>query len=171
MSQLQKIKDKISDFDQTKKKIKAWQEEGLQVVFTNGCFDILHTGHLSYLAEAASLGDRLIVAVNSDESVRSLGKDDNRPINAENDRAFLMAGLEIIDAVLIFNENTPEKLISGLIPDVLVKGGDYDGTISDKNDPKYIVGREVVLQNGGEVKTIPTVVGYSTTNTIKKINS
>src|SRR5690606_7295097 len=121
--------------------------------------------------EAASLGDQLIVGLNSDASVRSLGKGSNRPINSEEDRAFLLAGLTIIDAVIVFDDSTPENLIKELAPDILVKGGDYDPLVSNPNDPKYIVGREFMLKNKGEVITIPTVVGYSTTNTISKINT
>jgi rfaE bifunctional protein nucleotidyltransferase chain/domain len=171
MSRLQLIKNKMNNLVDAKRTVGRWQAKGEKVVFTNGCFDILHKGHLSYLAEAASLGDRMIIAVNSDDSVKRLGKDTNRPINAEEDRLFLLAGLIIVDAAVIFDENTPEQIIKELKPDILVKGGDYDATISDKSDSKYIVGRDFILENGGEVITIPTVEGYSTTNTIHKINA
>lgn len=171
MNRLEAIQEKICDLKKAKQKVNMWKAKAFPVVFTNGCFDILHKGHLTYLAEAANLGKRMIIGVNSDASVRSLGKGDNRPINSELDRAFLLAGLGIVDAVVIFDDHTPKNLIEELIPDILVKGGDYDENISDPSDPKYIVGREIVLENGGNVNTIPTVTGYSTTNTISKINS
>lgn len=171
MNRLDLLKHKVCDLHRAKQKVNMWHAYANKVVFTNGCFDILHKGHVSYLAEAASLGDRLIVGINSDDSVRSLGKGEDRPINEEYDRAFLIASLSVVDAVVIFNEQTPEQLIKELIPDVLVKGGDYDGTITDPNDPRYIVGRDTVLQNQGEVQTISLVEGYSTTAIVNKINA
>lgn len=171
MKRLEAIQNKICDLKEAQKKIKIWQAQSLKVVFTNGCFDILHKGHLTYLAQAASLGDRLIIGVNSDASVKTLGKGDDRPINKELDRAFLLAGMGIVDAVVVFDDSTPENLIKDLLPDVLVKGGDYDGKITDSSDPKYIVGREIVTQNGGEVRTISLVDGYSTTSIVNKLRS
>lgn len=171
MNRLEAIQEKVSSLHRASQYVHKWHAQSLKVVFTNGCFDILHKGHLTYLAKAASMGDRLIIGVNSDDSVRSLGKGDNRPINTELDRAFLLAGLGIVDAVVIFDDSTPEKLIQELNPDVLVKGGDYDAEMTDPNHPTYVVGRESVLKNGGLVQTIQLVDGYSTTGIVNKINS
>ena len=135
--------------------------EGRKVVFTNGCFDILHRGHATYLAQARELGDLLVVGLNTDASVQRL-KGPSRPINNQYDRAFLLASLACVDFVILFDEDTPEQLIHTVWPDVLVKGGDY--TIDT------IVGADFVLQNGGTVTTIPFVDGYSTTSTLNKIN-
>lgn len=133
---------------------------GKKIVFTNGCFDILHMGHLDYLAKAADLGNILIVGVNSDASVKKL-KGGSRPINNENDRALQLASLVYVDAVTIFEEDTPLELITHLMPDVLVKGGDY--TIES------IVGAREVMENGGRVEIVPYVEGYSTTGILEKI--
>jgi rfaE bifunctional protein nucleotidyltransferase chain/domain len=140
-----------------------------RVVFTNGCFDILHPGHVTYLAKAASLGNKLIVGLNSDESVRSLEKAPNRPVNAQDARALVLAALGFVDLVCIFTESTPEKLIELIQPDVLVKGGDYDAEETDRLSKKYIVGSEFVKSYGGEVKTIDLVQGFSTTGIIEKL--
>jgi D-glycero-beta-D-manno-heptose 1-phosphate adenylyltransferase len=129
-------------------------------VFTNGVFDILHHGHLDYLARAASLGNMLIIGVNTDASVKRL-KGDKRPITNENDRAFQLASLLFVDAVCLFEEDTPKDLIEAVKPDILVKGGDY--TISN------IVGADFVLGNGGSVEVIPFVEGYSTTSILDRI--
>ena len=140
------------------KKIKA---ERKKIVFTNGCFDLLHVGHIRYLSQAKKLGDFLIIGLNSDRSVKKLkGKD--RPINSFEDRATLLSALNSVDLVIKFEEQTPENLIKDIVPDVLVKGGDYN--IED------IVGYKIVIQNGGQVKTISFYDGYSSTNYINKIN-
>lgn len=136
--------------------------EGKTVVFTNGCFDILHSGHVFYLREAKRQGDILILGLNSDTSVRRL-KGENRPVNSEEDRATVISELKSIDYVVIFEEDTPLDLITDVVPDKLVKGGDYK--------PEEVVGKELVEKNGGEVVIIPFVDGKSTTNIIKKINS
>ncbi len=139
-----------------------WQKpEGRKVVFTNGCFDILHRGHATYLAQARELGDLLVVGLNTDASVRRL-KGPSRPVNNEGDRAFLIASLACVDFVILFDEDTPAELIRRVQPDVLVKGGDY--TLDN------IVGADFVLQNGGTVTTIPFVDGYSTSLTLQKIS-
>lgn len=130
------------------------------VVFTNGCFDILHRGHVSYLQNARNLGDFLIVGVNSDHSVSKL-KGPTRPIQNEEDRLFILAGLECVDAVVLFEEDTPIRLIEQLLPNVLVKGGDY--VIEE------IVGYDVVTKNGGLVTTLPFINGKSTSNIVKKM--
>lgn len=130
------------------------------VVFTNGCFDILHRGHVSYLQNARNLGDFLIVGVNSDHSVSRL-KGPTRPIQNEEDRLFILAGLECVDAVVLFEEDTPIRLIEQLLPNVLVKGGDY--VIEE------IVGYDVVTKNGGLVTTLPFIDGKSTSNIVKKM--
>ena len=133
-----------------------------KIVFTNGCFDVLHFGHIHYLLKAKELGDILVVGLNSDDSVRRL-KGPARPVNGEKERAFVLAALSCIDYVTLFEEDTPEELIKVVRPDVLVKGGDYD--IST------IVGADFVQRNGGTVTTIPFVEGFSSTRIIEQLNS
>ncbi|XOV66838.1 MAG: D-glycero-beta-D-manno-heptose 1-phosphate adenylyltransferase [Fluviicola sp.] len=162
------ITNKISDIISLQRSIAGWRLKGDRVVFTNGCFDILHKGHVTYLAKAASLGDRLVVALNTDDSVRRLGKDENRPINPENARALVLASLGFVDAVVFFDEDTPLETIVALEPDVLVKGADYDPEETDPNSKKYIVGSAEVRSNGGSVKAIQLVEGFSTTAIIEK---
>ena len=137
------------------------KSEEKKIVFTNGCFDLLHVGHIKYLSQAKDLGDILIIGLNSDKSVKKL-KGNNRPINSFEDRAKLLAALKSVDLVIMFEEQTPENLIKDIIPDVLVKGGDYN--IED------IVGYQTVIDNGGQVKTLSFYDGYSSTNYIDKIN-
>ncbi|WKV12934.1 D-glycero-beta-D-manno-heptose 1-phosphate adenylyltransferase [Marivirga harenae] len=151
--------DKIYSLDALTNKRKEWKDQ--KVVFTNGCFDILHLGHVDYLEKAAAKGDKLIVALNTDTSVSKI-KGPNRPINNEKARARLIAALSFVDAVTFFSDDTPLSLIKLLIPDVLVKGSDYN--LSN------IVGANIVMENGGNVETIDLVEGYSTTNIINKIN-
>ena len=156
MSVIQSIESKIITAGR-------WQElhgQYRRVVFTNGCFDVLHRGHASYLAQARDLGDCLVVGLNSDASVKRL-KGENRPINNENDRAFLLASLQSVDYILLFEEDTPENLIMQVKPDLLVKGGDYQIV--------NIVGADFVLKNGGQVRTIPFVDGYSSTKIIQAL--
>ena len=152
--------DKIRSLEETKGELDRLRAQGKKVVFTNGCFDILHPGHTRYLAEARSLGDYLVVAVNSDRSVRTI-KGDKRPVMPETARAELVAALAFVDGVLIFDEDTPLKVIEHLAPDVLVKGGDWK--------EEDIVGADVVKKAGGKVTTIPFVEGYSTTSFLDKI--
>lgn len=136
------------------------ENKGKKIVFTNGCFDILHMGHVKYLNEAKSEGDLLFVGLNSDESVKRLkGKD--RPVNTEESRQFLLENLKAVDCVEIFSEDTPLNLIKEVMPDMLVKGGDWS--------PEQIVGSDVVLENGGEVKSLRFEEGHSTTGLIKKV--
>jgi D-beta-D-heptose 7-phosphate kinase/D-beta-D-heptose 1-phosphate adenosyltransferase len=155
-----KISEKLMSREELSKQVQRWKFLGKKIVFTNGCFDILHKGHLELLAKAAELGHVLIVGINADDSVRRL-KGDERPVNDESFRAFMMASLTIVDAVSIFPEDTPLELIQTILPDFLVKGGDYD--------PSTVVGAEDVMKNGGEVVIIPLVSGYSTSNLIQKI--
>ncbi|OIO36366.1 MAG: hypothetical protein AUJ74_02685 [Candidatus Omnitrophica bacterium CG1_02_44_16] len=136
------------------------QRKRKKVVFTNGCFDILHYGHVKYLKSARSNGDILVIGLNSDASVKRL-KGAKRPINTQTERAEVLAGLESVDYIVIFNEDTPYKLINSLKPDILVKGGDWR--------KEKIVGADIVLANGGKVLSLPYVKHRSTTNTIKKI--
>jgi D-beta-D-heptose 7-phosphate kinase/D-beta-D-heptose 1-phosphate adenosyltransferase len=137
-----------------------FKRHGQKIVFTNGCFDVLHFGHVHYLLQAKKLGDILVIGLNSDDSVRRL-KGPTRPINGENERAFVLAALVCVDYVTLFEEDTPEELIKVLRPDVLVKGGDY--TLDN------IVGADFVTQNGGTVTTIPFVEGFSSTRIIEKL--
>ena len=136
------------------------KKENKALVFTNGCFDILHKGHAVYLNQARSLGDVLIVGVNSDRSVKVL-KGDSRPVNNENDRAFLLDNLKSVDYVIIFDEDTPYNLIKDIVPDYLVKGGDWK--------EEDIVGWDIVKSAGGKVMSLDYVDNYSTTNTLKKL--
>lgn len=140
-----------------------WRSEGRKVVFTNGVFDLLHRGHVTYLTAAAALGDVLVVGINDDASVRRLGKGADRPIVPQGDRAFVVAGLRAVGGVVLFGEDTPLDLIRAIGPDVLVKGGDYDAECTDAQDPQYIVGSTEVRAAGGQVATIDLVPGRSTT--------
>ena len=141
----------------------VWHLKSERVVFTNGVFDLLHPGHVAYLNEAAALGDRLVVGVNSDASVKRLGKGDDRPINPQADRAAVLAALRCVDAVVVFEEDTPLQLIEAITPDVLVKGGDWK--------PDAIVGAAHVKAHGGEVRALGFVEGLSTTGILQRIRS
>jgi len=141
--------------------VKKLQTQGLRVVFTNGCFDLLHPGHVAYLEQARSQGEALIVGVNTDDSVRRLGKGAGRPVTPEFDRARVLAALTCVDRVVLFDEDTPLELITALQPDVLVKGGDYQLS--------KIVGREVVAARGGQVLALPFLPGYATTELLRRI--
>lgn len=163
------IQNKILSHDEAKKRISTWKLKGDKVVFTNGCFDILHKGHVSYLAESAELGNKMIVALNTDASVKRQGKGDDRPVNDNDARAMVLASLGFIDGIVFFDNDTPLDVILDLKPDFLVKGADYDPNETDKNSKKYIVGSDVVKNYGGEVVAIPLVEGFSTTNIIEKL--
>lgn len=151
---------KILPLNALARKVEAHRRRGKRIVFTNGCFDLLHVGHVRYLRQAKALGDVLIVAVNSDRSVRRL-KGQGRPIQNEQDRLEILASLESVDYLTLFDEDTPLAVIERLQPDVLVKGGDWP--------PDRIVGRQVVEKGGGKIVTIPYVVGASTTDLVRKI--
>lgn len=160
MSRLEHIKGKIFTRETLEKHLNIWHFQEKKIVFTNGCFDLLHFGHVDYLSEAADLGDVLIVGLNSDESVRKL-KGAKRPVNLQEARSLMLASLSFVTAVIIFEEVTPEKLIAFIKPDILVKGSDYK--------PEEMVGYDIVTSYGGLVKTIDLIPGYSTTNILQKI--
>jgi rfaE bifunctional protein nucleotidyltransferase chain/domain len=156
----ERIQSKILDPEALKKQLFLWRFMSRKIVFTNGCFDILHLGHVDYLAKASDEGDVLVVGVNTDRSTQNL-KGPGRPINNETQRSMLLASLHFVDAVVLFDEETPYELIRTVQPDVLVKGADYD--------PEKIVGYDVVMAKGGKVKTIELLPGYSTTAIEQKI--
>lgn len=166
---LNRIKNKIVSLENAKSLINKWKSEGEKIVFTNGVFDLIHPGHITYLADAASFGTKLVIGLNADESVKTLSKGPARPIKDEFSRSMILAAMEFVDAVIIFNDSTPYELIKSVRPDVLIKGGDYDATETDLTSKQYIVGRDVVLEESGEVFVIPFLEGYSTTSLEKKI--
>ena len=162
MDNLQLIKNKIYSISQLStlnSQLSHWQ--GLKVVFTNGCFDILHRGHVEYLSKASDMGDVLVVGLNTDASVKRL-KGESRPINDEQARALVLASLGFVDAVVLFDEDTPYELIKAIRPDVLVKGADYK--------PEEIVGYDIVTSYGGKVEVVDLVEGYSTTQLLSLIS-
>lgn len=162
MSEFQRIENKIKKQDEAKNIIENWIAEGEKIAFTNGCFDIVHRGHVEYLSKAKDLGTKLVLGLNTDASVRRL-KGDNRPIVDEQSRAVLLAALQFIDLVVFFDEDTPYELIKALQPDILVKGSDYKA--------EDIVGYDVVTAKGGKVETIDFVEGFSTTTIVEKIKT
>ena len=151
---------KICDWEEAKNRSQSWKKAGLRIGFTNGCFDSLHAGHVRYLQDSAAQADKLIVGLNSDGSVQTL-KGSSRPIVTENDRAYVLSGLEAVAAVVLFEEETPFELIEWLEPDVLMKGGDYRA--------EEIVGYDSVTKRGGVVKVLPFLDGRSTTNIVQRI--
>ena len=151
---------KLASRSEAIEKVRAWQASGKKVVFSNGCFDILHAGHVEYLDAARKLGDVLLVGLNSDASVRRL-KGPSRPICSETDRAAVLSALQVVDALTLFDEDTPEELIGLLLPDLLVKGSDWA--------VEQIAGARAVLEHGGAVLTIPLLEGRSTSTIIEKI--
>jgi rfaE bifunctional protein nucleotidyltransferase chain/domain len=160
MGHHKRISDVICSWENLEQRVAHWKLNGEKIVFTNGCFDLLHKGHIDYLNKAADLGDRLVVGLNSDESVSRL-KGEHRPLQDESSRSFVMASLECVSAVTVFTQDTPKELIERVRPDVLVKGGDYI--------PETVVGADFVVANGGKVEIIPFLEGYSTTSIEKKI--
>ncbi len=155
--------DKMISRGEAARWVQELQARGLKVVFTNGVFDLLHPGHIEYLEEARSLGDALLVAVNSDASARRLAKGQGRPVNPEADRARVLASLAAVDRVVLFDEDTPRELIAEIKPDILVKGGDYR--------LEEVAGREAVLARGGRVEVLPFRPGYSTSRLLERIRS
>ena len=160
MKTLTTIKNKLLSLEDLETKLSEWRSLKKNIVFTNGCFDILHRGHVEYLAQASDLGDKLIVGLNTDASVKRL-KGESRPVNDEQSRALLLSALQFVDAVVLFGEDTPYELIKQVQPDVLVKGNDYR--------VEEIVGYDIVTAKGGKVLTINLVEGFSTTNIIKRM--
>jgi D-beta-D-heptose 7-phosphate kinase/D-beta-D-heptose 1-phosphate adenosyltransferase len=152
---------RIVDMVQVQRLCNIWRMKGDRIVFTNGCFDILHRGHVEYLQEAAALGDRLVIGLNSDESVRRQNKGLERPLNDQDSRAKVLTALRLVDAVVIFDQDTPLELIQAIGPDVLVKGGDWT---EDK-----IVGAGYVRSMGGDVRSLKLVEGFSTTSLVERI--
>jgi len=161
--------NKRFELDALIKQVNVWHLKNDKVVFTNGCFDILHPGHVEYLHQAKALGNRLIVGINTDHSVVGLGKGDGRPFNNQDARLSIIAALHSVDAVILFDEETPIKLIEALHPDVLVKGGDYNPMQIDKNAKDYIVGSDIMNKQGKLVTAIPFLPGFSTTTLVNKI--
>lgn len=154
------IQNKILNQQNLYPVLSEWKKNKLKIVFTNGCFDILHRGHVEYLAKAASFGDVMILGLNSDKSVRSI-KGPERPVQDERTRSLVLASLQFVAAVTLFEEDTPYELIKKVQPDFLVKGADYK--------PEDIVGYDILMANGGSVKTIELVEGHSTTGIINKL--
>jgi len=154
------LQSKITKLADIKPLVTTWKSDGKKVVFTNGVFDLLHIGHITYLSKAAELGDKLIIGLNADTSVKRI-KGEGRPVNDQRTRAALLASFFFVDAVVIFEDDTPLNLITALMPDILIKGADY--TVEN------IVGAKEVIAGGGEVKTITFVEGYSSTSIIQKI--
>ena len=159
---LKKISNKIFLEKDLKKKLDFWRQKGDKIVFTNGCFDLIHLGHIEVLARSADLGNRLIIAVNTDISIKNI-KGKNRPIIEEDSRVKQLAALEFVDAVILFNESTPNEIINLIKPDIITKGGDYNA--------KEVVGYETVIKNNGRVVIIPLTQGYSTTSILNKIKN
>lgn len=159
---LEKVKNKIFNKSNLLEKLEIWREANKKIVFTNGCFDLIHLGHIEVLARSADLGDILIIGVNTDSSIKEL-KGNNRPIIEENSRAQQLASLEFVDAVILFNEQTPLELIKVVKPNVITKGGDYNS--------EQVVGNEIAVKNEGEVIIIPLTQGYSTTSILDKIKN
>jgi rfaE bifunctional protein nucleotidyltransferase chain/domain len=153
--------EKIRSLEDALRLVESWQAAGERVVFTNGVFDIVHLGHVDYLEKARGRGDRLVLGLNTDDSVRRLAKGPNRPVVPQYARARMVAAFQFVDAVILFDDDTPLRLIEALKPDILVKGDDYS--------VPTIVGADFVLHRGGRVETIPLVPGYSTTKLIQKI--
>lgn len=152
-----------------KAQVAAWKQAGEQVVFTNGVFDLLHVGHVDYLTKARALGDRLVLGLNSDASVRRLNKGPERPLNPEAARKQVLEALRCVDMVVVFDTDTPLDLIMQVQPDVLVKGGDYDPDETDPSKKTYLVGSQEVKAWGGRAQIISLVDGFSTTNLVEKL--
>ncbi len=156
-----KLKDKIVSMNVAQSMVNQWQKQGDKVVFTNGCFDILHAGHVHYLEEARCLGNKLVIGLNTDQSIQRLDKSPARPIQSQDARAMVLAALDSVSLVVLFDEDTPKELIETLNPNILVKGADYQ--------IDQIVGGSHVIANGGEVKTLEFLPGYSTSKIEQKI--
>lgn len=169
MTRLEYLKNKIVSPEQALARIGIWKVKGQKFTFTNGCFDLLHAGHVTYLMSAAETSNRLVVGLNTDASVKRQNKGPERPINNEDARAIVLAALSSVDLVVLFDKDTPLDLIQLLQPDVLAKGADYDPTEQDTTSKKYIVGSDVVRSYGGTVVAIPFVEGFSTSSIVEKM--
>jgi rfaE bifunctional protein nucleotidyltransferase chain/domain len=168
---LEIVKSKIYTPEKLLRQLSAWRFLEDKIVFTNGCFDIIHRGHIDYLAKASDLGSVLIIGINSDASVKLLNKGDKRPLQDELSRAMIVASFHFVNAVVLFDEETPLDLIRLIQPAVLVKGADYDANETNPQNKKYIVGSDIVRATAGEVKTIEYLEGFSTTAIENKIKS
>jgi rfaE bifunctional protein nucleotidyltransferase chain/domain len=160
MNNLEIINSKIIDDKSLHQQLAIWRFLNKKIVFTNGCFDIIHLGHIDYLSKAKDLGDILLIGLNTDDSVKRL-KGDNRPIKNQRERAVLLASLRFVDGIILFNEDTPYDLIKKIEPDILIKGSDYK--------KEEIVGADIIKNTGGEIITIDFLEGYSTTSILNKI--
>lgn len=169
MAHFNSIENKIFEFDQLKNISKSWKENNECIVFTNGCFDLLHLGHITYLSQAADLGTKLIIGVNSDSSVKRLEKGSSRPIKQEDTRLAILASLAFVDGVVVFDEDTPLRLINEIQPNILVKGGDYDPLEVDETSKKYIVGSKEIKNWNGKTQILEFLPGHSTTALEQKI--
>lgn len=169
MTRQENLQNKIVTIEEAIRRMGIWRNTGLKVTFTNGCFDIIHKGHVAYLTQAADLANRLVVGLNSDASVKRQGKADDRPVNDQDARAVVLAGLSSVDLVILFDEDTPLELIKTLQPDIVAKGSDYDAEERDPSSEKYIVGSDIMDAKGGKVVAIPLLDGFSTTGIINKI--
>lgn len=163
LKNLEILKSKIIEPQDLDRLLNLWRFKRHDLVFTNGCFDILHRGHIEYLANAADLGNKLIIGLNTDDSVRRQGKGENRPLQDQESRALVLAALHFVDLIILFDEDTPIDLIQKVQPDILVKGADYK--------IEEIVGHEIVLAKGGKVETISFIEGYSTSAIVEKAKS
>ena len=162
MKMLNQIRSKIKTLDEIIAASENWQSQNKRIVFTNGCFDIVHLGHIDYLSRAADLADVLVIGVNTDASVSRI-KGKNRPLQDELSRSMLLASFQFVEAVVLFDDDTPYELIKAIQPDVLVKGSDYEEA--------DIVGADIVRDKGGEIATIDFLDGYSTSSIIEKANN
>ncbi|MGV6862039.1 MAG: D-glycero-beta-D-manno-heptose 1-phosphate adenylyltransferase [Putridiphycobacter sp.] len=171
MNNLSTIRHKFVALQDLEKIAKQLKQSGKKIVFTNGCFDILHKGHVEYLAQAADKGDILVVGLNSDDSVRRQGKGEERPINKIEARQTILSALFFVDFVVEFDDETPINLIEKIKPDVLIKGGDYDPCETNVKSKTYIVGKDIVESYGGKVEVINLVEGFSTTKIVNQLKS
>lgn len=169
LSALEIVQSKIHTPETLLKTLAVWRFKSQKIIFTNGCFDILHRGHIDYLAKASDLGGKLIIGLNSDASTKLLNKGNSRPLQDEQSRAMILASLNFVSAVILFEDATPQYLIKFIQPDVLAKGADYDANETDPQSKKYIVGSDTVRALGGVVKTIDFLEGFSTTGIENKI--
>jgi rfaE bifunctional protein nucleotidyltransferase chain/domain len=169
MSYNSKLLKKIVSANDIVRELNLERFHSKKIVFTNGCFDILHRGHVEYLTKARDLGNVLVLGLNTDASVKRQNKSPERPINDQDTRSIILAALECVDYIVTFDEETPLELIKLVQPDVLVKGADYDANETDKSSKKYVVGSEIVKAKGGQVVTIDLTEGFSTTGLISKL--